>query len=411
MPAALIVDSVGKCFKVQRKRLTLVESMARVLVRCKTDEVVWALTDVSFSLEEGKVLGIIGHNGAGKSTLLRLLCKLGQPTRGRIEHSGYMSGLLDLGSGLSQDLTGRENILTVGILNGLTRKQIRAQEEEIIGFAELEDFIDQPVRTYSSGMYMRLAFSAAIHFDPDVLIVDEVLAVGDARFHEKCIDRLHAFRKAGKTLVLVSHNTDQIRSLCDEVLVLEEGRVVAHDEPKRAVECYNDVMRRRSETRAAELSGGRLPDLSVRTGRRFGTQEAKISSVQILDEQGKSTDKVLTGDSVTVALEYNVAKPLSAMTVILGIYNEANVKCLETVVPSISTSRTNNGRLHCHLPKLPLLPGRYYVDIGLYPIDWNYIYDYHWHMHVLRVESPNGVTPGVSGVISVNPVWSVYSQA
>jgi lipopolysaccharide transport system ATP-binding protein len=211
--------------------------------------------------------------------------------------------------------------------------------------------------------------------------------------------------------VLVSHNTDQIRSLCDEVLVLEEGRVVAHDEPKRAVECYNDVMRRRSETRAAELSGGRLPDLSVRTGRRFGTQEAKISSVQILDEQGKSTDKVLTGDSVTVALEYNVAKPLSAMTVILGIYNEANVKCLETVVPSISTSRTNNGRLHCHLPKLPLLPGRYYVDTGLYPIDWNYIYDYHWHMHVLRVESPNGVTPGVSGVISVNPVWSVYSQA
>lgn len=415
MPAALIVDSVGKCFRVQRKRLTLVESMIRVLAcRCKTDEIVWALTDVSFSLGQGKVLGIIGHNGAGKSTLLRLLCRLGQPTRGRIEHRGHVSGLLDLGSGLSHDLTGRENILTVGILNGLTRKQIRAQEDEIIGFAELEDFIDQPVRTYSSGMYMRLAFSAAIHFDPDVLIIDEVLVVGDARFHEKCIDRLHAFRKAGKTLVLVSHNTDQIRSLCDEVLVLEEGRVVAHDEPKRAVECYNDLMRQRSERRAAQLSGGSLPDLFVGTGRRFGTQEATIRSVQIFDEQGRSTDKVLTGDSLTVALEYSFTKPLSGMTVILGIYDETNVKCFETVVPSIraiSTSRTSTGTLHCHLPKLPLLAGRYYMDIGIYPIDWNYIYDYHWHMHLLRVESPNGVPPGVSGVISVNPVWSVHTRA
>jgi lipopolysaccharide transport system ATP-binding protein len=182
---------------------------------------------------------------------LRLLCGLGLPTRGRIEHRGYVSGLLDLGSGLSQDMTGRENIVTVGILNGLTRKEIMAEQEEIIAFAELEDFIDQPVRTYSSGMYLRLAFSAAIHFDPDVLLVDEVLAVGDARFQQKCIDRLQTFRKAGKTLVLVSHNTDQIRNLCDEVLVFEEGRLVIQSEPQSAIECYNALIRQRTERRAA----------------------------------------------------------------------------------------------------------------------------------------------------------------
>lgn len=411
MPAALTVDSVGKCFTVQRKRLTLVESMIRVVAcRRQTDEIIWALTDVSFSLGQGKVLGIIGHNGAGKSTLLRLLCGLGQPTRGRIEYRGHVSGLLDLGSGLSHELTGRENILTVGILNGLTRKQIRQQEEKIIGFAELEDFVDQPVRTYSSGMYLRLAFSAAIHFDPDVLIIDEVLAVGDARFQQKCIDRFHAFRKAGKTLVLVTHNTDQIRGLCDEVLVLEEGRVVAQGEPKSAVECYNDLMRQRSERRAAQLSGVGVRDLAVERGSRIGTQEATISSVQILDGQGKPTDTLQTGDNLTVTLEYSLAKSLPDMAVTLGIFNETNVKCFETVVPSIRSTlslRNGNGKVHCYLPKLPLLAGRYYIDVGLYPVGWNYVYDYHWHMHVLHVESFNGIPPGISGVISVSPVWSI----
>jgi lipopolysaccharide transport system ATP-binding protein len=415
MAAALIVDSVAKCFTVQRKRLTLVESMIRYLAsRHGNGEISWALRDVTFSVEQGQVFGIIGHNGAGKSTLLRLLCGLGHPTHGSIEHRGYVSGLLDLGSGFSHDMTGRENIVTVGILNGLTRKEIMAEQEKIIAFAELEDFIDQPVWTYSSGMYLRLAFAAALHFNPDVLLIDEVLAVGDARFQEKCIGRLRAFRKAGKTLVLVSHNTDQVQHLCDKVLVLEEGRVVVQEEPKSAVACYNDLMRQRSEKRAAQLSGGSLPDLAVEIGSRLGTQEATIRSVQILDEHGRSTDTVLSGDNLIVRLDYSLTQPLSDMVVILGIFNEMNVKCLETVVPSIravSTSRSDKGTLHCYLPKLPLLAGLYYIDVGLYPVDWSYVYDYHWHMHILRVESRNGIPAGVSGVIAVSPVWSSHPPA
>lgn len=415
MTAALTVESVAKSFQIQRKPLTLVESMILYLAgRHGKDQTLWALSDISFSLDQGKVLGIIGHNGAGKSTLLRLLCGLGRPTRGRIDRRGYVSGLLELGSGLHLEMTGRENIITAGILNGLTRKQIMAEQKEIIAFAELEKFIDQPVRTYSSGMYLRLAFSAAIHFDPDVLMIDEVLAVGDSRFQQKCLDRLHTFRKAGKTLVLVSHNTDQIRSLCDEVLVLEEGRIATQGDPKNAIECYNDLMRQRSERRAAQLLGGSQPDLAVERGTRMGTQEATISAVQILDGQGRATDTLQTGNNLTIILEYSLAKPLSDMAVIVGISNETNVKCFETVVPSIRASLTppgEKGSLDCYLPQVPLLAGRYYIDVGLYPIDWNYVYDYHWHMHVLHVENPNGNPPGVSGVISVRPVWSIQTRA
>jgi lipopolysaccharide transport system ATP-binding protein len=415
MAAELIVDSVAKCFTVQRKRLTLVESMIQYLARLhENGEILWALRDVTFSVEQGEVLGIIGHNGAGKTTLLRLLCGLGRPTHGRIEHRGYVSGLLDLGSGLSQDMTGRENIVTVGILNGLTRKEIMAEQEEVIAFAELEDFIDQPVRTYSSGMYLRLAFAAAVHFNPDVLLIDEVLAVGDAPFQEKCIDRLHAFRKAGKTLILVSHNTDQVQYLCDKVLVLEEGRVVVQEEPKSAVACYNDLMRQRSERRVAQLSGGSLPDLAVERGSRLGTQEATIRSVQLLDDQGRCIETVLSGDNLRVAIKYTLTSSLSDMAVTVAIFSETDIKCFEAVISSLRGKGFrlgDNGMLRCYLPKVPLLAGRYYINVGLYPTDWSYCYDFHWHMHVLHVESPNGLPPGISGVIAMNPIWSADTLA
>ena len=257
MSEALKVEAVSKCFKIHRDRpTTLKESIVRYLTGHRHDyQTLWALRDVSFSLEQGQVLGIIGHNGAGKSTLLRLLCGLGRPTSGGIFRRGNVSGLLELGSGLHFDMTGRENILTAGILNGLTKRQVLAQQDEIIAFAELEEFIDQPIRTYSSGMYLRLAFSTAIHFDPDILMVDEVLAVGDSRFQQKCMDRLGTFRKLKKTLILVSHNMDQVRSLCDEALVLEEGRVVTQSAPEKAIACFNDLMRRRSERGRLSLPG------------------------------------------------------------------------------------------------------------------------------------------------------------
>src|SRR5262245_24306745 len=237
MSTVLTVESISKQFHLQRGRPATLRELITLWLsgRHERGRTLWALRDVSFTVEQGQVLGIIGHNGAGKSTLLRLLCGLGQPTSGRICHRGLVSGLLELGGGFHQDLTGRENILTAGLLNGLTKRQVQAGEAEIITFAELEDFIDQPLRTYSSGMYLRLAFAVAMHFDPEVLILDEVLAVGDARFQQKCLERLTMFRKAGKTLVLTSHDMTQIETLCDEVLVLEEGRIVMRGNPASAV--------------------------------------------------------------------------------------------------------------------------------------------------------------------------------
>ncbi len=264
-------------------------------------------------------------------------------------------------------------------------------------------------------MYLRLAFSTAIHFDPDILVIDEVLAVGDARFQAKCFERLDAFRRAGKAFVLVSHALDQIKALCDEVLVLEEGQVAMQGEPEAAISCYDDLMRQRTEKRAAQVwNGDAQPDLSAERGKRLGTHEATIDAIHLFDGQGRVTETFLTDADVDIVLEYSVKIPLSDMAITLGIYSEANVKVFETSFHSIRSALGNlseRGKLSCHLPKLPLLSGRYYIDVGLYPTDWNYVYDYHWHMHVLQLESPNGRPPGVSGVISVSPVWSIPAQA
>ncbi len=413
MSAVLIVESVSKRFKVYRNRpVTFKESIIRRLTgRHDRGNIFWALNDVNFSVEHGQTLGIIGHNGAGKSTLLRLLCGLGRPTIGRIRRAGRVSGLLELGGGFHPDLTGRENLMTGGILSGLTKRQVLAMQEEIIAFAELEEFIDQPVRTYSNGMYLRLAFAAAIHFDPDILIIDEVLAVGDVRFQKKCIERLAAFRAADKTSILTSHDTTQIRSLCNEVLVLEEGRVVMQGDPESAVKCYNDLMRQRTEKRAAQLSGGTvLHSLAVEHGSRMGTQEATIRIVHLYDRQRKSTNTLYIGDSLTIMFEYDLTKPMSDIAIILGIYSETNIKCFETHILSVTAtfgSLNKRGSFSCHFKELPLLPGLYYINVGLYPIDWSYIYDYHWQMHTLHILNKNEISSGVSGVVSLHPTWSM----
>jgi len=416
MTVALRAEAVSKWFKLERSRpSTLKESMIRYLSgRHSTDGILWALQDVSFSIEKGSTLGIIGHNGAGKSTLLRLLCGLGRPSAGCIHKTGQISGLLELGSGFHPEMTGRENIMTAGILNGLTRRQVLGLQDEIISFAELEEFVDLPLRTYSTGMYLRLSFSTAIHFDPDILMIDEVLAVGDSRFQQRCIDRLNAFRRMGKTLVLVSHSTDQIRSLCDEVVVLEQGRLITQADPERAIQCYDDVMRERTARRSGLISkyGAQLGSAMTR-GNRLGTLEARIDSVEMVDDQGRSTDTLQSGSSITMRLGYRLVQPLSDLILLLGIYSETNVKCFETVVPSATEafgSLGEKGYFRCHLPALPLLPGRYYIVVGLYPPDWSYVYDYHWQTHVLYVESSLGPSPHVSGVICMHPTWSSVSK-
>jgi lipopolysaccharide transport system ATP-binding protein len=297
----------------------------------------------------------------------------------------------------------------VGILNGLTKRQIKAREKDIISFAEMEEFIDQPVRTYSSGMHLRLAFAAATEFDPAVLILDEVLAVGDERFQKKCLDRILTFRNAGKTLIVTSHDAQQIQSLCDEVLVLEDGQVVMQSDPKSALSCYHDLMRLRTDKRIAQLSGGAGPTPLVPTqGSRQGTQEATISAVHIYDSDGRLTDSVRTGESLVIEIEIRITPPLRDVACTLGIFSDSQVKCFEAGLPSIQTilgASSSHQIIRCEIIALPLLAGSYFINLGLYPTDWTYMYDFHWQMYPLRIEANNTSGIYTTGVVSLDTRW------
>jgi lipopolysaccharide transport system ATP-binding protein len=414
MPLAVAVDGLSKRFRTyQHRAQTIRETLSRWFKgSLETPRVIWALRDVTFSVEQGKVFGIIGHNGAGKSTLLRLLCGLGRPTSGRIHSSGQISGILELGGGFHPDLTGRQNIVTVGILNGLTKAEIKLREQDIFNFAELEEFADLPVRTYSSGMYLRLAFAAALEFDPAILVIDEVLSVGDERFQQKCLNRINTFRAKGKTLIITSHNSDQIQSFCDEVLVLEEGHVQMQGDPKCAVSCYHDLMRKRTERRAAQLSGTIQP-LQVRAGIRQGSQEASISSVRIYDKEGRVASTVRSGDPITIELDYDLCEPVKDLALTLGIFSVIHVKCFEATIPSVNSvlgKLATHGQIRCELKALPLLAGFYFVNVGFYPPDWSFVYDYHWEMHPFRIVQETTSEVPASGIMSVDMRWSNGSQ-
>jgi lipopolysaccharide transport system ATP-binding protein len=413
MPALVNVENVSKKFFIGMSRpASLTESfLSRLIGRHNHGREFWALRDVSFSLEKGRVLGIIGHNGAGKSTLLRLISGLGRPTSGRIHCSGKIGSLLELGSGFQGDLTGRQNLMTGGILAGLRRKQVLEKEDEIIAFAELEDFIDQPMRTYSSGMFLRLAFTTAILFNPDFLVIDEVLAVGDSRFQTKCLDRLHEFRMSGKSIILVSHSMGDVAALCDEVLVLEDGRVAIQADPETAINHYHDLMRQRTERKRQELGVIKkiTPTVSANQN-RSGTGEATIEAVNFYTLQKEPLDTVVDGQGVIIELSYHAQELLPDMALTFGIYSHTNVQCFEASIPSVKSllgSFPGQGSLCCRLEALPLLPGRYYLNVGLFPPDWNYIYDYHWQMHPLDIESRKKISSEVSGIVSVDFSWAI----
>ena len=402
----IAADSVSKQYRIHRNRSrTLKESFVRRLTgRFDSGNVLWALRDVTLEVQNGETLGIIGRNGAGKSTLLRLLCGIGRPTSGTIHRYGRVSGILELQSGFHPLLTGRENIRTVAILNGYTKREVDALEQRMIEFAELDDFIDEPVRIYSSGMNLRLAFSAAFHLDPQVLLIDEVFSVGDEGFQKKCLERFDHFKSSGKTLVLASHSMEQMKNMCDEVIVMEEGRIAFRSSPEKAVEYYLNFMSNRTEKRLSSVPGlGR--GVQPEQGRRLGTREASITSVRILDEKGLKVDTV-SGDSA-IMIEIDIENQQQTDVVVsLGIFAEKDVKCFETFIPSAKNLTGRKGpnlTVRCFIPSIPLVPGLYYVNVGLYPPNWDFIYDYHWQMHPLVVEGDPGT---VSGIMFVKPQWS-----
>ena len=321
-------------------------------------ETIWALRDVSFDLEHGQVLGIVGRNGAGKSTLLKILSRITDPTEGYADVWGRLASLLEIGTGFHQDLTGRDNVYLNGAILGMRRAEITAKFDRIVEFAGVEKFIDTPVKRYSSGMYMRLAFAVAAHLDPDILVVDEVLSVGDAEFQAKSLGKMREVSGQGRTVLFVSHNMSAIRTLCDRAILLKDGRVAADGAVEGVVTQYLA-----EAVKAAE--SGEIADEAT----RIGTGEGRLVRVELNDREGRPLKHAFLGQPVTVVLTAQVAHPVRDAVFEVGISTVDGVR----VTTSFSTDgnrppfELEPGLVTVSLDlELVLLPGHYTLDLGLH---------------------------------------------
>ena len=385
MKALVKAEGLGKTFTSQpvtSRRLHLADFAWRSR-RC---EPLWALRNVSFEVAAGEMMGIVGANGAGKSTLLRLLGGIGKPTTGSLQMHGRIGALLDLGGGFQGDLTGRENSILAGVVAGLLKDEAVARLPEIVRFAEMEDFIDAPVRTYSAGMTMRLAFSVAVHTRPEIMLVDEYLAVGDLAFQAKCNTRIAKLREAGCAIVLVSHSMDQIRDQCDRALWLRQGMVVACDSAKAVATYYEQEMR--------EGSLRRTPKISSRTTaagaellpkeNRFGSMEMEIADV-ILHPGAK----LGCGEPLGIEICYECKSALKSPIFSVSITRPDGTVCFDTSTQSARvpiTQLDGAGRIRLNIDRLDLAPGAYFVNVGVFDSNWSHAYDFHWHVYQLHVE-------------------------
>ena len=395
---AVQVDGVSKRFRRQtvQPSTTLKSAIVDFLRGRKVVEApttFQALKDITFAVPSGHTLGIIGRNGSGKSTLLKLLAGIYRPDHGKLVVHGKVGALLELGAGFHPEFSGRENIFVNGIVLGLSKREIRQQLDDIIRFAELEDFIDEPVKTYSSGMYLRLGFSVAVHADPDILLIDEILAVGDEGFFQKCYDKLAAFRRRGKTIILVSHDLGTVSRWCDTVVWIEDGMVQAQGLPQRVVDLYRQhVAAQEAEVAvgehlriAAEVS--QAPE--VETANRWGSREVEIVSVKMLHTSGQEQYVYQSGDPVRVVIHYRVHRPVPDTVFGIALMRADGLWCYgtNTAVEDIPLPPLGEeGNAEVLLERIDFVAGTYYLDVAVHALD-GYPYDYHHGLYSFTVKS------------------------
>ena len=354
-PGQVRLRGVSRRFKlVHERNATLKETVLRR--RRTRSEVFWAVQDITLDVAPGEALGIVGRNGSGKSTLLKLLAGIIPPSHGTVEIGGTVAAMLELGAGFHPDFTGRENVYMNGAIYGLGERDVSERLDEIVAFAELEDFIDMPVRTYSSGMQMRLAFAVSSHVNPDVLLLDEVLAVGDESFQRKCIARLADYKRAGGTLVLVTHDPNSVEQMCDHAIVLADGRMLAEGRPAEVLTTY----RRRLVSDDRERDGARAEDepADAEGGRQsWGDMRAQIVSARLIGPEGPATSFV-SGDPLVLEMSVDAAERLDGVIYGLSVHSAEGHLCYGTnthldgretgVLDGPSTVRFHIPRLHLH---------------------------------------------------------------
>jgi lipopolysaccharide transport system ATP-binding protein len=360
--------------------------LLRGLWRGAAPQAFWALHDISFSVRPGEILGVIGSNGAGKSTLLGLLSGIHEPSTGTVELDGRLGVLLELGGGFVDDLSGRDNAMLAGVVAGLTRRELRARLDEIVAFAEMSEFLDEPVRTYSTGMRMRLAFSVAIHTHPEILLVDEFLAVGDLSFQARCRARIGELRDAGCSIVVVSHALADVRETCDRVLWLREGAIAALDTPEVVSNLYETEMFERTLrlTPAEPVRPSHGKRKLNSSHQRLGSKEMEITAVRI--SPGSS---LRSGGNLVVEMDYQMKRPVHAPIFGVSISREDGTLCIDTNTESarvLTTRLTATGTISFSVPRLELGAGRYWVNVGVFESQWHHAYDYHWEAYPLFVD-------------------------
>lgn len=378
---AIDVNNITKSFKVFLDKGSQLKERLLFRKRSRYEERK-VLRGISFQVKKGEAIGLIGHNGCGKSTTLKLLTKIMYPDSGTITMKGRVSSLIELGAGFHPDMSGRENIYTNASIFGLTKKEIDARLNDIVSFSELEEFIDNPVRTYSSGMYMRLAFSVAINVDADILLIDEILAVGDANFQAKCFNKLREIKAHGTTIVIVSHSLGQIEQICDRSIWIHEGLIRAEGPPKEIDLEYLDFMGQKLQESTRKELEEKQPEEQEDAGaenepeeeespeekKRWGSGAARIKRIKAYASDGAEQRIFRTGESILFRLDYSVKEKVPDAVFGIGIFNRDGVQCYGTntridKLPEFSLEKS--GTAEISLDRVELLPGEYLIDFAI----------------------------------------------
>jgi len=417
--ATIGFDNVSKKFTLRHERARSFQEAALAFLRGRDNsrEELWALKDVSFAVERGETLGIIGPNGSGKSTVLKLITRILEPTSGQVVVQGRVSALIELGAGFHPDLTGRENVYLNGSLLGFSRNEMKAKFDQIVEFSELEKFIDVPIKHYSSGMHMRLGFAVAIHVDPDILLIDEILAVGDQAFQNKCLGKIGELKRQGVTILFVSHDLDAVQGLCDRALWLEGGRVQVEGLAREVVDHY---LMRVHEKEQADLAaqqtapiemlpgeelrpehsvpgtqyqgpveGPSKETLTARAKKRWGTREIEITSVRLLDGVGEETFLFESDQPAAIEVGYRINRPAETPVFGIGIYRDDGTYCYgtNTDIEGISTDDLGGaGIVRVAFDRFAFIEGNYTLDVAVHT-SYGYAYDYHLHYCTFAVRS------------------------
>ena len=404
---AVDVRNVSKRFRLAHGQYNTVKERIIHGGRRKTTEDFWALSDVSLTVRQGETVGILGRNGSGKSTLLKCICGVLQPTSGEVAVRGKLAGLLELGAGFQSDLSGRENIYLNGSLLGMSKREVDRSFDAIVDFSELEEFIDGPVKFYSSGMTVRLGFAIAVNVDPEILVIDEVLAVGDERFQRKCIDRVKQFQKEGRTILLVTHAADTVRSICDRGVVLSHGHMIADSEPGEATRIFRERLMSEgagmSIVDPAHVAVPATPDMVGNEGvgnmssADDTTRPVRFRSIHRVYSGDNTVPYMTTGDDLTVRVEYEALRSIEDVVFSLEIRDEGGNTLMRTDTSIIGLridAPAGSGIMHFGIVNMPLLDGSFSFALGIQSRS-GILYDWQENAGTFEVMNPSKVTGAV----------------